>query len=113
MATGKSDIGLIGLGVMGQNLALNIAEKGFRISVYNRSESKVDETLKRAAEEKVWLSTAVSALESKAFPRRSLSAWWASRTWPRMRSCVRALWVRVEGMLVMPGSWRALRSLEQ
>ncbi|KAF3506066.1 hypothetical protein F2Q69_00007127 [Brassica cretica] len=36
---------------MGQNLALNIAEKGFPISVYNRTTSKVDETLDRIAVE--------------------------------------------------------------
>ncbi len=36
----ESDIGLIGLAVMGQNLALNIADHGFRISVYNRTTSK-------------------------------------------------------------------------
>jgi 6-phosphogluconate dehydrogenase len=35
-----SDIGLIGLAVMGQNLALNIADHGFRISVFNRTASK-------------------------------------------------------------------------
>jgi 6-phosphogluconate dehydrogenase len=33
----KAEIGLIGLGVMGANLALNIAEKGFTIAVYNRT----------------------------------------------------------------------------
>ncbi|KAK1279742.1 6-phosphogluconate dehydrogenase, decarboxylating 3 [Acorus gramineus] len=33
---------------MGQNLALNIVEKGFSISVYNRTTSKVDETVERA-----------------------------------------------------------------
>ena len=33
----NAEIGLIGLGVMGGNLALNIAEKGFRIAVYNRT----------------------------------------------------------------------------
>ena len=32
----KSEIGLIGLGVMGQSLSRNIANKGFRLSVYNR-----------------------------------------------------------------------------
>ncbi len=37
MAEKKSDIGLIGLAVMGQNLALNVADHGFRISVYNRT----------------------------------------------------------------------------
>nr|CAD1820216.1 unnamed protein product [Ananas comosus var. bracteatus] len=46
-----SRIGLAGLAVMGQNLALNIAEKGFPISVYNRTATKVDETLSRAAAE--------------------------------------------------------------
>ena len=37
MSQTQSDIGLIGLAVMGQNLALNIADHGFRISVYNRT----------------------------------------------------------------------------
>ncbi len=34
---GQAEIGLIGLGVMGANLSLNIAEKGFPIAVYNRT----------------------------------------------------------------------------
>ncbi len=38
----EADIGLIGLAVMGQNLALNIADHGFRISVYNRTTSKME-----------------------------------------------------------------------
>lgn len=38
-----SEIGLIGLAVMGQNLALNLADHGFSISVYNRTTSKTDE----------------------------------------------------------------------
>lgn len=42
MEASKSDIGLIGLAVMGQNLALNIADHGFRISVYNRTTSKTE-----------------------------------------------------------------------
>mmetsp|Transcript_21593 Transcript_21593/g.41951 ORF Transcript_21593/g.41951 Transcript_21593/m.41951 type:complete len:493 (+) Transcript_21593:127-1605(+) len=46
-----NDIGLFGLGVMGQNLALNIAEKGFKIAVHNRSPSKVDECVDRAEKE--------------------------------------------------------------
>jgi len=37
-----SDIGLIGLAVMGQNLALNIADHGFRISVFNRTTDKME-----------------------------------------------------------------------
>ena len=46
-----SRIGLAGLAVMGQNLALNVAEKGFPIFVYNRTTSKVDETVQRAQDE--------------------------------------------------------------
>lgn len=50
-ATDESNIGLIGLAVMGQNLALNIAEKGFKISVYNRSSEKTDACVSRAQKE--------------------------------------------------------------
>jgi len=39
---GTCDIGLIGLAVMGENLALNIASRGFRIAVYNRTTSVTD-----------------------------------------------------------------------
>lgn len=39
----KAKIGLIGLGVMGENLALNIERNGFPISIYNRTVEKVDE----------------------------------------------------------------------
>ncbi|MFI5337153.1 MAG: NADP-dependent phosphogluconate dehydrogenase, partial [Opitutales bacterium] len=42
MAKSHSDIGLVGLAVMGQNLALNIADHGFQISVYNRTTEKTD-----------------------------------------------------------------------
>jgi 6-phosphogluconate dehydrogenase len=37
MKSTKTDIGLIGLGVMGANIVRNIASRGFKVSVYNRS----------------------------------------------------------------------------
>jgi 6-phosphogluconate dehydrogenase len=37
------DIGLIGLAVMGQNLVLNMNDHGFRVAVFNRTVSKVDD----------------------------------------------------------------------
>lgn len=43
-----ADIGLIGLGVMGSNLALNMAEKGFRVAVYNRTVSRTTEFVAEA-----------------------------------------------------------------
>ncbi len=39
----KAEIGLIGLAVMGSNLALNIAEKGNKIAVFNRTPQVTDE----------------------------------------------------------------------
>ena len=41
-STGTCDIGLIGLAVMGENLALNIASRGFSIAVFNRTQSVTD-----------------------------------------------------------------------
>ena len=42
-----SQICVVGLAVMGQNLALNIARNGFPITVYNRSFDKTEATLAR------------------------------------------------------------------
>ena len=39
----KTDIGLIGLAVMGENLALNMESKGWHVSVYNRTGPGVEE----------------------------------------------------------------------
>jgi len=39
----QADIGLIGLAVMGQNLVLNMNDKGFSVAVFNRTVSKVDD----------------------------------------------------------------------
>jgi 6-phosphogluconate dehydrogenase len=37
MPEAVADVGLIGLAVMGENLALNIADHGFKVAVYNRT----------------------------------------------------------------------------
>ena len=39
----KHDIGLIGLAVMGQNLVMNMANKGFNVAVYNRTTETMTE----------------------------------------------------------------------
>jgi 6-phosphogluconate dehydrogenase len=41
MNQNQCDVGLIGLAVMGENLALNIESKGFSVGVYNRTTDKV------------------------------------------------------------------------
>ena len=46
----QAEIGLIGLGTMGANLALNIAEKGFRVAVFNRTLERTRQFHARAGE---------------------------------------------------------------
>ena len=38
----QAEIGLIGLGVMGQNLALNIADHGYPIAAFNRTSARTE-----------------------------------------------------------------------
>ncbi|MDD5276566.1 MAG: decarboxylating NADP(+)-dependent phosphogluconate dehydrogenase [Methylovulum sp.] len=45
----KANIGLIGLAVMGQNLVLNMDDHGFRVAVFNRTTSTVDEFIEGPA----------------------------------------------------------------
>jgi 6-phosphogluconate dehydrogenase len=67
-----SDIGLIGLAVMGENLVLNMESKGFTVSVYNRSTKKVDDFLNgRASGKNIRGSHSVEELvKSLAAPRK-------------------------------------------
>jgi 6-phosphogluconate dehydrogenase len=44
----KSNIGVIGLAVMGKNLALNIESRGYRVSVYNRSPDKTEQLVEES-----------------------------------------------------------------
>ena len=46
----KAEIGVIGLGVMGSNLALNISEKGYVVAVYNRTTSRTGAFFESAGE---------------------------------------------------------------
>jgi 6-phosphogluconate dehydrogenase len=51
MTEKKADLGLIGLAVMGQNLVLNMNDHGFKVAVFNRTTSVVDEFLEGGAKE--------------------------------------------------------------
>ncbi len=61
----SAEIGLIGLAVMGSNLALNIAEKGYTIAVHNRTASKIDDFVVTAREQ---------GLDGKIVPEADLAA---------------------------------------
>ncbi len=55
----QADIGLIGLAVMGQNLVMNMNDHGFKVVVYNRTISKIEDFIEGAAK-----GTAVQGAES-------------------------------------------------
>ncbi len=68
----QADIGLIGLAVMGENLALNMESRGFTVAVFNRTVSKVDDFMSRRGKGKRFigahaLSEFIAALKK---PRR-------------------------------------------
>ena len=52
-----ADIGLIGLGVMGENLALNITDRGFNVALWNHTEAKVESLIQRAGPNRRWIGT--------------------------------------------------------
>ncbi|MFO7622086.1 MAG: decarboxylating NADP(+)-dependent phosphogluconate dehydrogenase [Bacteroidales bacterium] len=67
-----SDIGLIGLAVMGENLVLNMESKGFRVTVYNRTLEKVSDFLAGRAKGKkiVGAYTIEELVSSLSRPRK-------------------------------------------
>src|SRR6195952_3838969 len=66
----KSDFGLIGLAVMGQNLVLNAESRGFQVSVFNRTTDKTDEFVaKNPGKKLVGCDTLEAFVQSLALPR--------------------------------------------
>jgi len=67
-----SDIGLVGLAVMGENLILNMESKGYTVTAYNRSTDKVDSFINgRAAGKNIRGTQTIEALvESLESPRK-------------------------------------------
>lgn len=68
----KSDIGLVGLAVMGENLVLNMESKGFTVTAFNRSYAKVENFLEgRAAGKNIRGADSIESLvASLATPRK-------------------------------------------
>lgn len=69
----KQQIGVVGLAVMGKNLALNIESRGFTVSVFNRSAEKTKELLQEAAgKQLVGTYTIEEFVQSLEVPRKIL-----------------------------------------
>ncbi|KAA9004013.1 NADP-dependent phosphogluconate dehydrogenase [Paenibacillus spiritus] len=69
----KQQIGVIGLAVMGKNLALNIESRGFSVSVFNRSPEKTHDLLGEAAGKNLHGTFSIEEfVQSLETPRRIL-----------------------------------------
>ena len=55
--SGDCDFGLIGLAVMGENLALNVESRGYKVAVFNRTTDKVDQLIAGRAAGKNFVGT--------------------------------------------------------
>ncbi|MCW5882580.1 MAG: NADP-dependent phosphogluconate dehydrogenase [Anaerolineae bacterium] len=65
-----ADIGLIGLAVMGQNLARNMARNGVRVAVYNRTTSRAEEFVREFLDPNLMLARELPALVRMLKPPR-------------------------------------------
>ncbi|KRM81697.1 6-phosphogluconate dehydrogenase, decarboxylating [Limosilactobacillus coleohominis DSM 14060] len=73
MSDKKAQIGVVGLAVMGKNLALNIESRGFTVGVYNRHRNRTDEMMKDHSDKKLIPSyTIKDFVDSLEKPRRIL-----------------------------------------
>jgi 6-phosphogluconate dehydrogenase len=71
MATGTAKFGMMGLGVMGQNLILNMERNGFPIAIWNRKPAAVDEFLAKHPGKKITgAHTIQEFVQSLERPRR-------------------------------------------
>jgi len=70
----KARIGLIGLGVMGANLTLNIAEKGFVVAVHNRTTARIGEFIGAAGDlaDRLVAAETPAALAAALTPPRAI-----------------------------------------
>ncbi|MBC8844406.1 NAD(P)-binding domain-containing protein, partial [Escherichia coli] len=67
------EIGVIGMGVMGRNLALNIESRGHTVSIFNRSTEKTKAVMEENADKKLVPTYSLEEfVESLEVPRRIL-----------------------------------------
>jgi len=78
MSKKKSDFGVFGLGVMGSSISMNIADKGYQLSVFNRADAGEEEVVSKFLSDNVHLDNIqgftdlTSFIESIERPRKIL-----------------------------------------
>jgi len=78
----KANFGVVGMAVMGRNLALNIESRGYTVAIYNRSKEKTEDVIACHPDKNFVPSYDIeSFVNSIEKPRRH--AYGSSRTWYR------------------------------
>ncbi|MCJ7691608.1 MAG: NAD(P)-binding domain-containing protein, partial [Clostridiaceae bacterium] len=69
----KQQFGVMGMGVMGKNLALNVESKGFSVSVYNRNRIRTDKLIIEVKERNILGTYSIEEfVNSLEIPRKIL-----------------------------------------
>ena len=65
MSNEKPQIGVIGMAVMGKNLALNIESRGYKVAIFNRTGAKTEKVVKDHADKQLVIRSKTSWLHLK------------------------------------------------
>ena len=93
---GTQQVGLIGLAVMGENLALNIESRGYTMAVFNRTTAKTEKFVAGRAKGKsiVGTKTVEEFVASLEKPRRIILMVKAGPRWTTSSICSCRCWTR-------------------
>lgn len=104
----KQQIGVVGMAVMGRNLALNIESRGYTVSIFNRSREKTEEVIAENPGKKlVPYYTVKEFVESLETPRRILLMVKAGAGTDAAIDSLKPYSIKVTSslMVVIPSSW--------
>src|SRR5207247_1431843 len=97
MNTNQCDIGLIGLAVMGENLALNLESKGFSVAVFNRTTEVTEKFAAGRAKGTHFVGMGVSGGEEGALKGPSLMPGGSRESWEIIAPIFRKIAAQVDG----------------
>ena len=79
----KANFGVVGMAVMGRNLALNIESRGYTVAIYNRSKEKTEDVIACHPEKNFVPSYDVESFVNSIEKPRRINADGSSWTWYR------------------------------
>ena len=79
----KANFGVVGMAVMGRNLALNIESRGYTVAIYNRSKEKTEDVVACHPEKNFVPSYDVESFVNSIEKTSSYHAYGSSWTWYR------------------------------